>query len=1278
MAIDFEQEYGVNAGYVQELFEDWRNDPEAVEESWRKLFERADSGGTRVSGSGGSQSVREAPSGDSGGPASGDAFDPASDPELEALIGIAGRIATNMEASLQLPVATSVRTLSAKILGENRSVINEHMLVRAFGKASYTHIVAFALARALGEQPRVQSSYVEGGGKRYRKVPVHVNLGLAIDVPGPKGRMLVVPNIKQAESLDFAQFYSAFQDIVDRGREGKLTSEDFAGTTCTLTNPGGFGTVMSVPRLMPGQGIIVATGSIGVPPELGGMSRAALAENAIGPVMTMTSTYDHRVIQGAESGLLLRRVDEFLSGEDNFYDDIFRALRVPWQPARAGADMRPPGREDEAEMQAKVWKLIAAYRTRGGQLADLDPLGYQPELLESLDPGSYGLTVWDLDRTFLCGGMNGKQSATLREILRTLRRAYCRRWTSELAHITARVRKLWLRERVEDDEHFVEFSQEERVSILERLNRAENFERFLANTYVGNKRFSLEGGDTMIPALSEIIERAASSGVEKVVIGMAHRGRLNVLANIMGKSHEQIFAEFEGGLLPLSTEGSGDVKYHLGQKGIFRTREGRDIEVVLSANPSHLEAVDPVVCGMTRAYQDAMGDAARKKVLAVLIHGDAAFSGQGVVAETLNMSELRAFSNGGTVHLIVNNQIGFTAGPRDLRSTHYCSDAAKSIEAPVMHANGDFPESVLRASRLAVDYQREFGADAVIDMVCYRRHGHNEGDEPAYTQPALYSRIATHPSVVETYSSLLVRRGNLTAEQTAAISTAAGDELREALAKHKARETQELPLEEIVDLRLDDVRDYVAGPSIDTGVAHEELIRLTDELNRMPEGFVVHPNLLRQLRRRESMVRGEQNVDWGCGESLAFATLLEKRVPVRLTGQDSGRGTFSHRHAVIRDQKTEAEHVPLRELTGGDVRFEAWDSLLSEEATVGYEYGYALARPDVLVLWEAQFGDFVNGAQIPIDQFVVSGEAKWRQLSGLVMLLPHGFDGQGPEHSSARFERFLQACSGGNMTVANCTTTAQMFHLYRRHGLSGAKRPLILLTPKSFLRDKRAASPIEDFTTGRFQEVLVDASVDASAVKRVVLCSGKLAHEMETTRAEESVTDVAIVRVEQLYPFPKDALLAELERYPNATKVIWAQEEPRNMGGLGLHHAAVQRSRAPDPVRGKGGVGQPGDGFVSQAQRRAGVPDPDGPGPGGAEDYGRPFVGRKPASWAWRKRRALKPSSILPDRTRASTSALSNTRGTMRSLRSSWGGPSSTQPCATKRWHQWSLRPFSG
>jgi 2-oxoglutarate dehydrogenase E1 component len=1144
MAIDFEKDYGVNAGYVQSLFEDWQRAPEDVEEIWRRVFERV------------AEPAPERPAAPL-------------DEELEPLTGIAGRIAANMEQSLELPVATSARTMSAKVLSENRALLNEHLQVRAYKKTSFTHLVAFALVRALAEQPRVQCAHEEVAGKAYRRVPRHVNLGLAIDVPGPKGRMLVVPSIKQAETLDFLAFYEAFDDIVRRGRDGQLASADFAGTTCTLTNPGGFGTSMSVPRLMQGQGLIIATGSIGVPPEMAGMSASRLAELALGPVMTCTSTYDHRVVQGAESGLLLQRLDQLLQGADAFYDDIFAAFRVPWTPARLAADNHVEGDESH---QVRIWQLVSAYRSRGHRIADLDPLGYQPAARLSLDPSTYGFTVWDLDRVFLAGGLGGEERMTLREILATLRRAYCRRWTIEYMHITERQRKHWIRARVEEQEHAFEFDGEHRKRILGLLSRAENFEHFLAARYVGNKRFSLEGGDTLIPALAEVLDRAAHHGVRTVVIGMAHRGRLNVLANIMGKSYRDIFREFEAVLLPLSLEGSGDVKYHLGQRGSYTTRDGREVEVVLSANPSHLEAVDPIVCGMTRALQDASGDHERRAVLAVLIHGDAAFAGQGVVSETFNMSELRAYGNGGTVHIVVNNQIGFTASPRDLLSTHFCTDVAKGVEAPVLHANGDFPEAVLRAARVAVDYRQEFGADAVIDMVCYRRWGHNEGDEPAYTQPLLYARIAKHPSVRENYTRLLLRRGALTEDDAAAISADYDAELRTALAEQQAAPRPELPDDEVLDLDLDDPADYAEGASPETGVPAGRLVELVDALDAVPSGFVTHPNLLRQLARRERMVRGEQGLDWGCAEALAFGTLLREGVPIRLSGQDSGRGTFSHRHAVMRDQVTEAEHVPLAALGGAS--FEVWDSLLSEEAVLGFEYGYSVARPEALVFWEAQFGDFVNGAQIQIDQFIVSGQAKWRQQAGLVMLLPHGFDGMGPEHSSARPERFLTACSGGNLTVANCTTSAQHFHLVRRQGLAGEKRPLVVLTPKALLRDRRAASPIEDFTQGGFREVIAD---DVAAARRVLLCTGKVYYDLVAWREEHAVQDVAIVRVEQLYPFPRAAILAALE-HSGAGETVWVQEEPRNMGAwpfvlqrfvdLGRPIAYAGRPEASSPASG--------------------------------------------------------------------------------------------------------------
>jgi len=1179
MPLDFEQEYGVNAGYVEALFESWLRDGSSVELAWRQVFERAE-------GHPGGQAAKPEPTPAPPLPTPEQREAARSAParddegELELLSGVAGRIAANMEQSLELPTATSVRTLPCKVLTENRRILNQHMQLRALGKASFTHLIAFALARALREMPRMIASYVERDGRGYRRIPAVVNLGLAIDVPSGKdgGRMLVVPSIKDAGGKTFKEFLRAYEDLVARGRAGKLGAEDYAGTNVTLTNPGGFGTEMSVPRLMKGQGLIVATGSIGVPPHVAASSPATLAGAAIGPVMTVTSTYDHRVIQGAESGLFLKRVEDLLEGADGFYDGVFRSMRVPWKPYVAERDVRGGRGRSEADVQARVWRMINAYRTRGCRLADLDPLEYRPDPIPSLDPATYGFTIWDLDRVFVGDGIGGLEAMTLRDILDVLRRAYCRRWSIEYMHITNWEKKTWIRDRIEDPRNQEEMSTGLVLEILERLYRAENFERFLHTKYVGNKRFSLEGADSFIPALADAIERASERGVEKVVIGMAHRGRLNVLVNILGKSYEQVFREFEGVLLPLSKEGSGDVKYHLGQRGVYTTRTGKKVHVFLCANPSHLEAVDPIVCGMTRAYQDAMRDTERKKVLAILIHGDAAFSGQGVVSETLNMSQLRAFGNGGTLHIVVNNQIGFTAGPRDLRSTYYCTDIAKGIQAPILHANGDNPESVLRSIRVAVDYQREFGADSVVDIVCYRRWGHNEGDEPAYTQPVLYSRIRQHPTVCETYSKLLLRRGDLAQEELDGIAKRFEEELEQA----KQRAAGELPpvadlsAEEIIDLDDDDPADHVQAPSPETAIEQGELIRIVDTCNQMPEGHVVHPNLLRQLRRREQMVRGEQGLDWGCAEALAFGTLLREAVSIRLSGQDSGRGTFSHRHAVIRDQVTEQDWVPLKKVARGGAGFDAWDSLLSEEAVLAFEYGYAVARKDALVLWEAQFGDFVNGAQIAIDQFIASGETKWREKCGVTLLLPHGFDGQGPEHSSARPERFLALCSGGNMTVANCTTTAQYFHLIRRQGLASEKRPLIVFTPKSLLRDKRAASAIDEFTQGRFQEVLADPDMPANP-RRVVLCTGKVFYDLEAHRGERGIDDVALVRVEQLYPLPAGALQAIFAACSGA-ELVWCQEEPRNMGAwpfvlqrfrdLRLPIAYCGRPESPSPATG--------------------------------------------------------------------------------------------------------------
>ena len=1148
MKIDFEEQFGVNAGYVEDLFETWRKDPSAVDEEWALWFTSvAAEAGTKVN-----VAPSKAPAKSAAEPASSSAKDTSELPqstdtvEVEPLRGIAAAIAKNMNASLEVPTATSVRTIPVKVLDENRRLINAHMRDRALGKASYTHFIAYAMVRAVAETPNVQSYFLARGGKSFRMTPKQVNLGMAIDVGNADSRSLVVPNIKGAGTMNFKQFFDAYQDVVARGRAGKLSAADFAGTSFSLTNPGGFGTESSIPRLMQGQGLILATGSIGVPVQTRRMDPAMRAELAIGPVMTITSTYDHRTVQGAESGLLLKRIEELLDGADGFWNDIFSVLRVPWTPAHTDADAHDFRREDRAD-QARVWKLINAYRSRGCQLADLDPLEYKPDMLPSLDPGFYGFTIWDLDREFLTDGMCNKESMTLREILDVLRETYCRRWTIEHMHIVNRERKTWVRNRVEMRRNEDVFDSDHRLRILERLTRAENFERFLHTRYPGNKRFSLEGADTLIPAMCEILDRSSQTGVKRVVIGMAHRGRLNVLANILNKSYQKVFNEFEGVLLPGQSEGSGDVKYHLGQRGSYTTPDGQKIEVILSANPSHLEAVNPVVCGQVRAYQDLDKDIDRSQTLAILIHGDAAFTGQGVVTETLQMSELPGFAIGGTIHLVVNNQIGFTAGPRDLFSTYYCTDLAKMVDAPILHANGDYPEAVMRSMHVAADYRSSFHSDVVIDMVCYRRRGHNEGDEPMYTQPLLYRKIAKHPTVREHYTELLVRRGMMTREECVAVAEKFDAELREAMeASREEAKTSPAAGEPQVANEDWPKRDWCDTDSAETGVEPAVLVDLISRTNAMPEGHVVHPNLLRQLKRREEMIGGDRDLDWGCAETAAMASLVTAGVDVRMVGQDSGRGTFSHRHAVIRDQQSGQDYVPLDTLSE-DARFEVRDSLLSEEAVLGFEYGYGLAAPKVMGIWEAQFGDFANGAQIPIDQFLASGEEKWGQRVGLTMLLPHGYDGQGPEHSNARPERFLQLCAEGNFTVANCSTAGQYFHLLRRQGLAEKPAPMIVFTPKSLLRDPRAASPVAELAEARFKEVIVDEAADDSAITRVIFCTGKVYHDLADYKKTHQREDIALVRLEQLYPFPRAAINAVRERFTNA-EFVWCQEEPRNMG----------------------------------------------------------------------------------------------------------------------------------
>ncbi|GGX35351.1 multifunctional oxoglutarate decarboxylase/oxoglutarate dehydrogenase thiamine pyrophosphate-binding subunit/dihydrolipoyllysine-residue succinyltransferase subunit [Streptomyces lomondensis] len=1062
-----------------------------------------------------------------------------SGPEQVMLRGPAAAVAKNMDASLELPTATSVRAVPVKLLFDNRIVINNHLKRARGGKISFTHLIGYAMVQAIKAMPAMNYSFAKVDGKPTLVKPEHVNLGLAIDLVKPNGdRQLVVAAIKKAETLNFFEFWQAYEDIVRRARDGKLTMDDFSGVTVSLTNPGGLGTVHSVPRLMPGQSVIMGVGSMDYPAEFQGTSQDTLNKLGISKVMTLTSTYDHRVIQGAASGEFLRQVANLLLGENGFYDDIFEALRIPYEPVRWLKDI-DASHDDDVTKAARVFELIHSYRVRGHVMADTDPLEYQQRKHPDLDITEHGLTLWDLEREFAVGGFAGKSMMKLRDILGVLRDSYCRTTGIEFMHIQDPKQRKWIQDRVERPHSKPE--REEQLRILRRLNAAEAFETFLQTKYVGQKRFSLEGGESVIPLLDAVLDSAAESRLDEVVIGMAHRGRLNVLANIVGKSYAQIFREFEGNLDPKSMHGSGDVKYHLGAEGTFTGLDGEQIKVSLVANPSHLEAVDPVLEGVSRAKQDIINKGGTDfTVLPVAIHGDAAFAGQGVVAETLNMSQLRGYRTGGTVHIVINNQVGFTAAPESSRSSMYATDVARMIEAPIFHVNGDDPEAVVRVARLAFEFRQAFNKDVVIDLICYRRRGHNESDNPAFTQPLMYDLIDKKRSVRKLYTESLIGRGDITLEEAEqALQDYQGQlekvftEVREATSQPSAVEPSDPQAEFPV--------------AVNTAVTTEVVKRIAESQVNIPDHITVHPRLLPQLQRRASMVE-DGTIDWGMGETLAIGSLLLEGVPVRLAGQDSQRGTFGQRHAVIIDRSTGEEYTPLQYLSEDQARLNVYNSLLSEYAAMGFEYGYSLARPEALVMWEAQFGDFVNGAQTVVDEFISSAEQKWAQTSGVVLLLPHGYEGQGPDHSSARPERFLQMCAQNNMTVAMPTSPSNYFHLLRWQVHNPHHKPLVVFTPKSMLRLKAAAAKAEEFTTGQFQPVIGDATVDPAAVKKVVFCAGKVYYDLEAERQKRGVTDTAIIRIERLYPLPGTELQAEIKKYPNAEKYLWAQEEPANQG----------------------------------------------------------------------------------------------------------------------------------
>ncbi|ODR08841.1 alpha-ketoglutarate decarboxylase [Mycolicibacillus koreensis] len=1191
--------FGQNEWLVEEMYRKFRDDPSSVDPSWHEFLvdykpEPADGRSSQTSAPAAAPAAPPRPAPQQGQqatakpaskaaakpaaaaepkPAAKPAAKPSSSPkpggETEVLRGAAAAVVRNMASSLEVPTATSVRAIPAKLMIDNRTVINNHLKRTRGGKISFTHLLGYALVQAVKAFPNMNRHFAEVDGKPNAVTPAHTNLGLAIDLAGKDGkRSLVVAGIRGCEKLRFAQFVAAYEDIVRRARDGKLTAEDFAGVTISLTNPGTIGTVHSVPRLMAGQGAIIGVGAMEYPAEFQGASEERIAELGVGKLVTLTSTYDHRIIQGAESGDFLRTIHELLLS-DEFFDEIFRELNIPYEPVRWRTD-NPDPIEDK---NARVMELIAAYRNRGHLMADIDPLRLDNSRFRShpdLDVLTHGLTLWDLDREFKVKGFAGKETKKLRDVLSVLRDAYCRHIGVEYTHILEPEQHQWLQERIETKH--IKHTVAQQKYILSKLNAAEAFETFLHTKYVGQKRFSLEGAETIIPMMDAVIDQCAEYSLDEVVIGMPHRGRLNVLANIVGKPYSQLFTEFEGNLDPSQAHGSGDVKYHLGSTGVYLQMFGdNEIQVSLTANPSHLELVDPVLEGQVRAKQDLLDhgstdseDQRAFSVVPLMLHGDAAFAGQGIVAEVLNMAQLPGYRIGGTIHIIVNNQIGFTTAPEHSRSSEYCTDVAKMIGAPIFHVNGEDPEACDWVARLAVDFRQKFKKDVIIDMLCYRRRGHNEGDDPSMTNPAMYDVIDVRRGVRKSYTEALIGRGDISMKE-------AEDALRDYQGQLERVFNEVRELEKHAAEPSESVESYQMIPAgLSTAVDKSLLARIGDAQLEAPEGFNIHHRVKPVMEKRREMAY-EGKVDWAFAELLALGSLVSEGKLVRLSGQDTRRGTFSQRHSVLIDRETGEEFTPLQLLatnpdgtpTGG--KFLVYDSPLSEEAAVGFEYGYTVGNPDAFVLWEAQFGDFVNGAQAVIDEFISSGEAKWGQLSSVVLLLPHGHEGQGPDHTSGRIERFLQLWAEGSMTVAMPSTPANYFHLLRRHGLDGIRRPLIAFTPKSMLRNKAAVSDLRDFTEHKFRSVLEEPTYeqgdgDRSKVTRILLTSGKLYYELAARKAKDNRADVGIVRVEQLAPLPRRRLRENLERYPNATEFFWVQEEPANQGAwpsMGLTLPAV-------------------------------------------------------------------------------------------------------------------------
>jgi 2-oxoglutarate dehydrogenase E1 component len=1155
------EKFGANTWFVEYLHEQYEEDPSEVSEQWQNFFGKI----TPETLPAEKQSIKGKGNGNGGSeikinhqPVKENVPVPALSEEdrLQIIAGSSAKILENMNSSLTIPVATSQRTIPVKLMEENRISINRYLQKKNRGKISFTHLIAWAIVKAIMTNPAMNNAFTLINNKPNILKRSKINLGIAIDIEKRDGsRSLIVPNIKNANEMNFDQFYKIYDDIIARSRKGLIDPSEFLGTTVTLTNPGTIGTISSVPRLMLGQGAIIATGAIQYPAEYQAMSPATISTLGISKVMNITSTYDHRIIQGAESGIFLKEIHELLLGNNFFYEEIFDDLKIPLQPLTWKTDFQPgifsgKGNTDEFEKQGRVLQLINLYRVRGHLIADLDPLGSQTAYHAELDPATYKLTLWDLDREFITGGFSDLRTATLRDILDILQKTYCEKIGVEYMHIQNPAEKLWLQNKMEPIKNSPKFDMEIKKTILNKLITAETFEHFIHNKFVGHKRFSLEGSETLLPVLDTLLNDASETGITEVVLGMSHRGRLNVLGNIIGKSFESIFSEFEDILDPNSIQGSGDVKYHLGASGKYKTRNGKSINVSVASNPSHLEWVDPVVEGIVRAKQTRLGDnRSHNKVIAVLIHGDAAFAGQGVVAETLNLSQLKGYGTGGTIHIIINNQIGFTTTPDEARSSVYATDVAKMIQAPIFHVNGDDPEAALWVTKLAFEYRQIFKKDIVIDMFGYRRHGHNEGDEPGFTQPLLYEKIKNHPSVKEIYSKTLLDNKILTSDEVNGLNENIYKILGEAFDKIK-RKSAEFRVDAPLAVSKENIN--AVTPVKETKISEEDLRTIVTKITKVPREFSVHPKLKKFLEKRLDIIEGgsaSPSVDWAFAESLAFGSLLLEGTPIRLSGQDSVRGTFSQRHLALTDTSTGMEFIPLNHISQNQAKIEALDSLLSEAAILGFEYGYSTADPLAMVIWEAQFGDFANGAQIIIDNFIVASYEKWKLPNSIVMLLPHGFEGQGAEHSSARLERFLILCAQNNMQVCNPSTPAQYFHLLRRHIKQMMMKPLIIMTPKSLLRLPEARSTKDDFISGEFNEVIDDNTVtDKNTITQLILTSGKVYYDLIKYRTEKNVPGTAIIRLEQYYPYKAEKIRKILSSYMNAKDVVWVQEEPKNMG----------------------------------------------------------------------------------------------------------------------------------